>query len=433
MDAEGETEMTNGNKGKQKTLPFVLRAQMVPGLRWALSVDEAGNFSQPISRAYDLPAFRANGTTLTDQHAMRRGIIMTEAQHHRALQKRYPGAIEIASIGDGNLTANFGFVAYSDGHLFCLAGEAVYRNRYTCLVAWKDGHLTVEDIWFVKEYGEVRVECKDNGRVRDITDEVDFVTSGQALIRNREKVPLDQIAELFYDTRHLLNPIRFAINGSALFLPNAQLQHGLLRKAVDGPVRIALEAQVDEETALPLSVKRLRELAETRPAELEKTAAFLRRHQMLAEGEKLREPAVLLRVAEQIEQLLAKSLAASGYSVIENLGPLREGDVCFVNGHMEVFFRKAIYPHNIFVRWADGSCGAVVWPGKSGREGTTLPEAQQYLTEVLGVEDAVLLDNGGDVRLTFRGCELVRSSEKRPQIALLAENGGSVAGAVQVQ
>jgi hypothetical protein len=135
--------------------------------------------------------------------------------------------------------------------------------------------------------------------------------------------------------------------------------------------------------------------------------------------------------------LLANSLSASGYCLVDTLAPLKEGEACFVNGHIEVFFRKAVYPHNVFVRWADGSCGCVVWPGKSGREGTTLPDAQRYLTEVLGVADAVLLDNGGDVRLTYRGCELVRSSEKRQQIramlSLLADPGAQLAGAVQIQ
>jgi len=61
---------------------------------------------------------------------------------------------------------------------------------------------------------------------------------------------------------------------------------------------------------------------------------------MPAEGENLRELAVLLRVAEQIEQSLAKSLDVSSYRVVESLSPLREGEDCFVNGHMEVFFRQ---------------------------------------------------------------------------------------------
>jgi len=84
--------MTNGLNGARKTQPFVLRAQMLPGLRWALSVDDSGNFGQPISREYDLPAFSTNGKVLTNQHAMRRGIIMTEAGHRRLLRKRYPGS-----------------------------------------------------------------------------------------------------------------------------------------------------------------------------------------------------------------------------------------------------------------------------------------------------------------------------------------------------
>jgi hypothetical protein len=189
--------MTNGLNGARKTQPFVLRAQMLPGLRWALSVDDSGNFGQPISREYDLPAISTNGKVLTNQHAMRRGIIMTEAEHRRLLRKRYPGYIEVASVGDGNLTANFGFVGFCDGRLFHLTGEAVYRNRYTCLVCWNDRRLTVEDVWFVREYGKVRVQCKHSGAVCDMTDEIDFVTSGQPLIRHRQKVPLDQIAEQF--------------------------------------------------------------------------------------------------------------------------------------------------------------------------------------------------------------------------------------------
>src|SRR5439155_6439832 len=105
-------------------------------------------------------------------------------------------------------------------------------------------------------------------------------------------------------------------------------------------------------------------------------------------------------------------------------------------GHLEMFFQKALYPHNIFVRWADGSCGFVVFPGKSGREGTTLPYAQQFLTEELKVQDAILLDNGGDVRLWYRGQYLVPSSEGREEIrsllALTTSQGNGYSEAVQI-
>jgi hypothetical protein len=134
------------------TQPFVLRGKTGPDLFWAISIDESVNRGQPIDREYDLPAFRANGQIHTDQHAMRRGVIMTAAQHRRALRRRHAGAVEVAAIGNGNLGANFGFVAWWNGHLYCLAGENVYRSRYSCVVSWKDGHISIEQIWFVREF-----------------------------------------------------------------------------------------------------------------------------------------------------------------------------------------------------------------------------------------------------------------------------------------
>ena len=59
-----------------------------------------------------------------------------------------------------------------------------------------------------------------------------------------------------------------------------------------------------------------------------------------------------------------------------------------------------------------------------------MPAAQSFLLDSLHVQDAVLLDNGGDVRLTYRGREMVRSSEHRPEIrsllALMADPGCEV-------
>ena len=101
----------------------------------------------------------------------------------------------------------------------------------------------------------------------------------------------------------------------------------------------------------------------------------------MSEMETLRDPAILLRVAGYIEALFARSLGVSGYDVIDGMRPLNEGEARFVNGHIDVYFRKAVYPHNIFVRWSDGSSGAVIYPGKSGRSGTSLPAAQRIHAE----------------------------------------------------
>lgn len=114
--------------------------------------------------------------------------------------------------------------------------------------------------------------------------------------------------------------------------------------------------------------------------------------------------------------LFSKALNAANYSVAHGSQPLKEGQFRFINGYVgEIFFRKALYPHNVFVQWPDGSWGFVLFPGKSGRSGTTLDDAQEVL-KALNVEDAVLLDNGGDVQLWANGQYIVPSSEQRNEL-----------------
>ncbi len=396
------------------TQPWIFRWQQNGRLRLRLSVDE-GIGGQPIDREFDLPKFRANGKNLTDQREMRQGLVKPADQHLAEVHARYPDEDILAFVGNGNLLANFGFVAWLAGVLYHLADEPVFKRSYTCIVSWKDGHVTVEDAWFAQENGNVIVLQKLDNTLQDITDDIDFATSGQPLVRGGEPIPLQHIAEHWYDTRHLVQPLRIVTNGTALFIPNAQLQHGLLRKALCQPVHVRAEVQVDEETCFPLTISGWLKMAKEKPAALANAVGFLKEQGILQEGENLDDSSVLLRVAETMERLLGDTLNR-GYCLVDDSRPLREGEARFINGHLEIFFKKALYPHNIFVRWADGSCGFVIFPGKSGREGTTLPFAQVFLTQELKVQDAVLLDNGGDVRLWYRGQYLVPSSEKRQEI-----------------
>lgn len=260
------------------TEPFVLHAYTREDLFWALSVDGSGNGGRPIDREFDLPKLATDGHTHTDQHLMRRSIIMRECEHHRTLRRHYPGAREFACIGNGNLLANFGFVAWSAGLPFHLHAEPVFSSCYTAVACWKGGRVSVEEVWFAKENNSVRVERKRASGAEDITTDIDFVTTGQPIIRAGMAIPLDHIAELFYDKRHVITPIRLPLGATSLFLPNTQLQEGLARKAVTGPVRISLEAQIDEETTLPLSVKRWVDLAGTNPDALDVAGHFLKQH-----------------------------------------------------------------------------------------------------------------------------------------------------------
>ena len=119
--------------------PFVLRARTGGGVFWALSADCAAKGSKLIDRDYDLPKTSVEGHIHTDQRKMRRGLIMRECEHLNDLRRRFPGAKQLASIGNGNLLANIGFVAWSRGVLFCLQPEPVFQKRYTAVVSWKDG------------------------------------------------------------------------------------------------------------------------------------------------------------------------------------------------------------------------------------------------------------------------------------------------------
>jgi hypothetical protein len=86
-----------------------------------------------------------------------------------------------------------------------------------------------------------------------ITRRINFATTAIPLVRHGVRVPLEQMVGSIYDTRHVVNPLVFTINGVSLFVPNTQLQRGLLRMALVGTVRVHLEATVDEDVVLPLS------------------------------------------------------------------------------------------------------------------------------------------------------------------------------------
>jgi hypothetical protein len=225
----------------QQTAPYILRWTPGNGVVARLSVDEAHHGGQPINRDTDLPRFKVQGQDVTDQQAMRRNVIMTTRQHLARLRKRWPGEEPLAFVGDGNLLANYWFVAWLEGRLFHLAEEPVFARAYTCIVAWRNGTVSVEDIRFARENGGVDVLRARDSTLEDITREVAFCASGQPLVRRGQRVPLCQIAKEWYDTRHLVSPLTLRFEGAALYLPNAQLQQGLIRKALLQPVHIRLE------------------------------------------------------------------------------------------------------------------------------------------------------------------------------------------------
>jgi len=389
------------------TEPRIIRWRPGVGPRLLLEVDTAHNGGHGINRRHDVPQSTVNGKNLTDTQLL------------AAVCDRHADEEPLAFVGNGNLKANPGFVASQGAELYHRADEPVFGQGYPSIVSWQGGRVTVEDVWYAQGYDRrVKVLRKVNGAVQDITDAIEFTTSGQPLVRMGEAIPLPHIAEKWYDTRHAVRPICVNINGTTLFVPNAQLQQGLLRMALCQPISMRLEAQVDEETVIPLTTSGWLRMAKEKPAALAKAAAFLKKYGVVQGAENPEEPGVLLRMAETTEHLFMEALQGADYSLVDDNRPLQRGEMRFINGHLGVFMKENLYPQNFFVTWPepDGSCGFVVFPGKSGQQGTTLSYAQEFLTKELKVQSAIGLDNGGDVRLWYRGQYLVASSEGREEI-----------------
>lgn len=407
--------MQTKNSCQEFTPPWVLRWRTDGDARLRLAVAENLNQGHPIDRTYDLPSYPVNGRAVTDQHAMRRNVIPTVAAHLNGLAEIHPREKVVAHVGNGNLMANAHFVAYLGDRHFYAAGEPIYTRHYTGLVSWRTGCVTVEEILFGQECRRDIVLTIRHGQLCDVTDQVEFVTTGQPLVRGGTATPLEQMAELWYDVRHLLQPIILQLNGATLYLPTAQLQHGLARKALREPVAIEPEASIDADVRVPLTLERWMRLAAEDAAGLTRTMAYLQAQGVL-NSDWVAEEAAVYHVACLMQAHLEKALQQARYQVVNTQAPLGEGQARFVNNHLEIYFRKAIYPHNILVTWPDGTAGFVVFPGKSGREGTTLAHAQQFLVETLQVREALLLDNGGDVHLSYRGVPVVGSGEGRAEI-----------------
>jgi hypothetical protein len=111
-------------------------------------------------------------------HTISRRAIKRAEEHRADLAGRYPEEHALVYVGNGNLGANFDFVAWSGGVLYHLADEPVFKQPYTCLVSWKDGRITVEDLWFAYENGTVIVLRKMDNTIQDVTEEVSLQSSG---------------------------------------------------------------------------------------------------------------------------------------------------------------------------------------------------------------------------------------------------------------
>jgi hypothetical protein len=389
------------------------RLRFVAGeLRLMLSVDDrVGNMV--IRREQDLPVLCHNGEKITDSRSMWKGRMLTCDEHVEQLHQRTGDREIVAYVGNGNLLANFGYVAWLQGRIYHLEDEPIFQRSYPSIVSRKDGSITIEDAEFADENGKTIV-ILDREKQHPSSSAIDFVTSGVPLVRHRKALPLKEVARHCYDLRHVVRPLALRLNGTTLYFPHHQLRRGLINKAVNGPIHLELVSQVDNNVRLPLTLAGwLNSFPEYPKHQQAAVESFLRYHGVLAESEILTDQTTLTRIARYFAKLLQDSLGEAGYREVAEVK--NEGEFHFINNHCEIHMLTARYPHNVFVRWSD-ACGFVQFPGESGRSGATIPEMQDYLCQDPDVEDALLLDNGGDVRMNYRGQYLIRPFLDRPEM-----------------
>jgi hypothetical protein len=107
------------------------------------------------------------------------------------------------AVSNRNLGTNLGVVAWQRAEtprLFHVVDDPMDAPAYSCLTLWRSGGMSIEDLRF--DAAHERVFDAVDGR--DLSEDVDWATGGQRVLRDRALTSIEEIAGHFYDARHVL-------------------------------------------------------------------------------------------------------------------------------------------------------------------------------------------------------------------------------------
>jgi len=322
------------------------------------------------------------GTKLSGNREIRRGT-MSHREHIRRFEASHQQKKVVAFAGNGNLLFNPWFVAWVDGKFFHLKDEPFKERLYSSLIVWKEGHDPLVSIGDIK-FENGRVLLASEHTTDDITDRIKYAASGQRLAREHKRVKLSSILHQFYDLRHLL---------PALYYSDAQ----------GAKYAFGLDQlQADEE---------LRKLA------VMKQPVDLRLEIETISG--------IMKIDPQ--KLKGEALLERGFDEVQDIGSVQRPGQYFISPDgraITVIYRSNIYPHHMMGITEEGKVLSVIVTGLSGRVGISIEKASQLVVDI-GLKDAILLSNGGDVVMQYFGEMVVASSENRHRsrsLILFAKN-----------
>lgn len=298
--------------------------------------------------------------------------VWTIDQHISEYLKSHTNEQILGWVGNGNLLSNPHFVAYVEGQLLSLGSEIQYfsSRSYTSLVVRKPGHkrVSIEPVTYRLSAGSSQIL---NALGDDITGEVEYATFGQQIVRQGQpigRVELKRMAsdQQFYDLRHLFlfgrmpaGDKRWLDAGLGAFWDNGVLNIESVKAALEGNP-------------------------------------------------------VLVDVRQFNETAVLAAMAAKGYDKVDE--PNERGQFSLRDRKLTMILLDGLYPHNMIGVRNDGVVMSVVLRGLSNRLGVSIMGAAEVMAS-LGAQDAVILDNGGDVMMSFDGEQVLGSAdEKRNQL-----------------
>jgi hypothetical protein len=107
------------------------------------------------------------------------------------------------AVSNRNLGTNHGHLAYQrleTPRVFVIPEDPCDHPVYSCLTAWRSGLLSIEELRF--DVAGQRVQRAADGQ--DLSEEIEWATCGQPVLQRGRVARFDEIADRFYDIRHVL-------------------------------------------------------------------------------------------------------------------------------------------------------------------------------------------------------------------------------------
>lgn len=329
------------------------------------------------------------------------------------------GSATVGLQSFGDLTMNQWNVAYireglctsGSPELLYVPGERIDERIYTCVVKWKANQPDAPSSGNEGEKKKVSIESLRFGRFdydadptspdgvrliragnKGIADQLCFAASGQLLISNRELVEPREIVHQFSDIRHLLALPN--LNPDGPLYKDEQVELDSKRP------RYYFGSEQDDDIwfgeAELLEDRNLRRAALSGPVELS------RLYEGLGASKEQVAAALSYRTMKVSEGNYTSRRSYCEGSLPP--APLSPGEWRFVVDDptlVEVWLKPNIYPCSILGVTEKGDTVCFAWRGNyTDRPGYTIREAAQAMLP-LGVTDAILLDEGQDVRHNY--------------------------------